>query len=127
MFSATDQVRTLIDTIPTLVWTARPNGSADFFNRRWLDYSGLSPEAAQGWGWTVAIHPDDQARLVDYWRSILASGEPGEVEGRLGGVDGEFRWFLFRGTPLRDASGQIVAWCGTNTDIDDRGWPGSSE
>src|SRR6266853_1048497 len=112
--------RSIIDTIPTLAWSARPDGSAEFFNRRWLDYAGLSTEEAADWGWTVALHPGDRARLTDYWRDVLASGETGEIEGRLRRFDGEFRWFLFRASPLRNDSGKIAKWYGTNTDIDDR-------
>ena len=87
-------VRLVVDTIPTLAWCARPDGSADFFNQRWLDYTGLSAVQAHDWGWTVALHPDDLSGLVDYWRSVLASGEPGEIEGRLRRFDGVYRWFL---------------------------------
>ena len=97
-----NRLRTIIDTIPTLAWSARPDGSAEFFNRRWLDYCGLSAEEASGWGWTSAVHPDDLNRLTDYWRSILASGESGEIEARLRRFDGVHRWFLFRASPLRD-------------------------
>ncbi len=110
----------MIDTIPALAWSARSDGSADFFNQRWLDYTGLSAEHARGWGWTVALHPDDLNGLVDYWRSVLASGEPGEIEGRLRRFDGVYRWFLFRATPSFDDDGRVVKWFGTNTDIEDR-------
>lgn len=113
-------VRLVVDTIPTLAWSARSDGSADFFNQRWLDYTGLSAEQALDWGWTVALHPDDLSGLVDYWRSVLASGEPGEIEGRLRRFDGAYRWFLFRATPSFDNDGQVVKWFGTNTDIEDR-------
>jgi PAS domain S-box-containing protein len=112
--------RLVVDTIPALAWSARADGSADFFNQRWLDYTGLSAEEARDWGWTVAVHPDDLNVLVDYWRSILASGEPGEVEGRLRQFDGVYRWFLFRATPSLDSDARIVRWFGTNTDIEDR-------
>ena len=115
-----NRLRTIIDTIPTLAWASRPDGSAEFFNRRWLDYCGLSSEEASGWGWTSAVHADDLNRLADYWRSILASGESGEIEGRLRRFDGVYRWFLFRANPLRDESGNIVQWYGTNTDIEER-------
>ncbi len=113
-------VRLVVDAIPTLAWSARSDGSADFFNQRWLDYTGLSAEQAHDWGWTVALHPDDLNGLVDYWRSVLASGEPGEIEARLRRFDGVYRWFLFRATPSFDADGRIVKWFGTNTDIEDR-------
>jgi formate hydrogenlyase transcriptional activator len=115
-----NKLRTIIDTIPALAWSARPDGSAEFFNRRWLDYAGLSVEEAADWGWTVALHPEDRARLIDYWRHVLASGETGEIEARLRRFDGEFRWFLFRASPLRNASGKVVKWYGTNTDLEDR-------
>jgi len=115
-----DRLRTIIDTIPALAWSARPDGSAEFFNRRWLDYAGLSIEEARDWGWTAAVHADDLNRLADYWRSTLASGEPGEIEARLRRFDGVYRWFLFRASPLRDGSGNIVKWYGTNADIEAR-------
>jgi PAS domain S-box-containing protein len=115
-----DQLREIINTIPTLAWSARPDGSAEFFNRRWLDYTGLSAEQARDWGWKVAIHPDDLNALVDYWRSILASGEPGDVQARLRQFDGEYRWFLFRSSRLLDESGKVAKWYGTNIDIEDR-------
>jgi PAS domain S-box-containing protein len=115
-----DQLRLIINTIPTLAWSTRLDGSVEFFNRRWLEYTGLIMEQVLDWGWTVAIHPDDVTSLVDYWRSILASGEPGEIEGRLRRFDGEYRWFLFRSSPLRDEAGQVIRWYGTNTDIEDR-------
>jgi formate hydrogenlyase transcriptional activator len=116
----TQDVRLVVDTIPTLAWSARSDGSADFFNQRWLDYTGLSAEQARDWGWTVALHSDDLNGLVDYWRSVLACGESGEIEGRLRRFDGVYRWFLFRATPSLDNDGRVVKWFGTNTDIEDR-------
>ena len=112
--------RVLLDTIPTLVWQASADGSAEFFNRRWLEYTGLSPDEARGWKWSVAIHPDDQKQLMQTWQAILQAGQPGEAEARLRGADGQYRWFLFRCVPLRDENGRITGWCGTNTDIEDR-------
>jgi PAS domain S-box-containing protein len=113
-------IRRVFDSIPTLAWSARSDGSADFFNRRWLDFTGLSIEQARDWGWTVALHPDDLKGIVDYWRALLASREPGEIEGRLRRFDGVYRWFLFRATPSFDDAGAVVKWLGTNTDIEDR-------
>ena len=110
----------IINTMPTLAWSAAPDGPVDFLNQRWLDYTGLSPEQGLGWGWTAAIHPDDLNRIADYWRSIMHTGEPGEIEARFRRSDGEYRWFLFRANAVRDESGTIVKWYGTNTDIDDR-------
>jgi formate hydrogenlyase transcriptional activator len=113
-------VRFVVDAIPTLAWSAQADGSSDFFNQRWLDYTGLSAEQARDWGWTAALHPDDLNGLVGYWRSVLASGEPAEIEARLRRFDGEYRWFLFRATPSFGNDGKVVKWFGTNTDIEDR-------
>jgi PAS domain S-box-containing protein len=110
----------IIDAIPTLVWSALPDGSADFFNRHYLDYAGFTQEQAAGTGWTAAVHPDDLPGLVATWQRILAAEQPGEAEARLRRRDGAYRWFLFRANPLRDESGRVVKWYGTNTDIDDR-------
>src|SRR6202045_3274387 len=109
-----------VDAIPTLVWSARPDGSAAFFNRRWLDYTGLSAEKALNWGWSAALHTEDRDRLMDFWRHLLASGEAGEIEARLRRHDGDYRWFLFRVEPARDNRGDIFKWYGANTDIEDR-------
>ena len=113
-------IRLVVDTIPTLAWSAGPDGSADFFNQRWLDYTGLSAKQALGWGWEVAIHPADLPRILETFRDALNSVKPYEVEGRFRRFDGEFRWFLFRASPLCDDSGKVVKWYGTNTDIEDR-------
>jgi len=113
-------LHSIIKTIPTMVWSAAPDGSVDFFNPRWLDYTGLSPDQSREWRWTAAIHPDDVSRLTDAWQSILVRGEPGEAEARLRRFDGAYRWFLFRANPLRDESGNIVKWYGINFDIEDR-------
>jgi PAS domain S-box-containing protein len=115
-----ERLRAIIDTIPTLAWTAAPDGAADFLNQRWLKYTGLTSEQALGWGWGAAIHPDDVKALVEYWQSCLASGMPAETEARMRGFDGAYRWFLFRANALRDETGTIAKWYGTNTDIDDR-------
>src|ERR1700720_836283 len=113
-------IRLVVDTIPTLAWSARPDGSADFFNQRWLDYTGLSAKQALGSGWEVAIHPDDLPRILEIFREALNSAKPFEVEGRFRRFDGEFRWFLFRASPLRDRSGKVAKWYGTNTDLEER-------
>src|SRR5216117_520967 len=115
-----DYLRLTIDTIPVLAWCTGPDGSTEFLNQRWLDYTGLTIEEARGWGWKVAIHSNDLPRLLDVWKELLASGKPGELEARLQRADGVYRWFLFRVEPLRDPQGTIVKWYGTNTDIDDR-------
>jgi len=115
-----DELRRIVDSLPGLVWTSLPDGYVDFLNQRWCDYTGLSLEKACGWGWNAAICPEDLPALLDCWRSILASGEPGEIEARMRRFDGKHRWFLFEANPSRDASGKIVRWYGTYTDIEDR-------
>ncbi len=112
------QVRKILDTIPTLAWCSLPDGTGEFWNRRWHEYTGLTPEAVRGWGWQDAIHPEDLKEITDKWLGFLATGQPGEVEGRLRRFDGVYRWFLFRAEPLRDESGNIVNWYGTDTDIE---------
>jgi PAS domain S-box-containing protein len=109
-----------IDTIPALAWSARPDGSAEFFNQHYLDFIGFSAEQASGWGWTAAVYPEDMDSLAATWQGIMASEAPGETEARLRRHDGDYRWFLFRTSPLRDETGTIVKWYGVNTDITDR-------
>jgi len=115
-----DRLRTTIDAIPGFVWTADPDGSVDFLNRRWCEYTGLPMRDALGNCWTVTIHPDDSARLQAHWHAQLESGQPGEYEARLRRHDGTFRWFLIRAVPLRDEAGKLLKWYGQNTDIEDR-------
>jgi PAS domain S-box-containing protein len=106
--------------VAALAWSARPDGSAEFFSQHYLDYIGLSFDQARGDGWTRAVHPDDVRGLVAAWQRIVESGAPGETEARFRRHDGEYRLFLVRATPLRDETGAIVMWNGVNTDIDDR-------
>jgi len=108
----------IINTIPALAWSARLDGSAEFFNQHYLDYVGLSAEQARDWDWATAVHPDDRDGLFATWQAIMASGNPGEGEARLRRSDGEYRWFLFRANPFRDENGHIVKWYGINTDIE---------
>src|SRR5712675_1275549 len=115
-----NQLSRVVDALPGLVWTALPDGHIDFLNQRWCEYTGISVDEAYGRGWQSATHAEDLPELHERWRSILASGEPGEMEARLRRFDGEYRWFLFRTCPIADASGEIVKWCGINTDIEDR-------
>src|SRR5262252_4734770 len=86
-------LRSIINTIPTAAWTARPDGYCDFINQVWLDYVGMTAEQAQGWGWAEAIHPDDRKKLVEEWRLCLASGTPVDTEARIRRFDGSHRWF----------------------------------
>ncbi|MBV8049944.1 MAG: PAS domain-containing protein, partial [Acidobacteriaceae bacterium] len=110
----------IINTIPTAAWTTRADGYCDFLNQVWLDHTGMSAEQAQGWRWAEAIHPDDHAQLVKDWQSSLDSGIPVDTEARIRRFDGSYRWFLIRGNPLRDESGNIVKWYGTCVDIEGR-------
>src|SRR5258706_14944414 len=114
-----DQLRTIIDRIPTLAWCCWPDGTTEFLNQRWLEYTGFSMPEALGWGWQNAIHHEDLPNLMRTWLRILDAGEPGEAEARLRRFDGEYRWFLFRALPVRDESGKIVRWYGTDTDIEE--------
>src|SRR5215467_14372710 len=110
----------IINTIPTAAWTTRPDGYCDFLNQVWLDYAGMTAEQAQGWGWAEAIHSDDRKKLVEEWQSCLASGNPVDTEARIRRFDSSYRWFLIRGNPLRNESGNILKWYGTCVDIEDR-------
>jgi formate hydrogenlyase transcriptional activator len=110
----------MLDYLPVLSWRGLPDGSKDFFNHRWHEYTGLSPERAHGSGWQVTVHPDDVPAVAKKWLEVVCSGQPGEVEARLRRFDGSYRWFLCRAAPVRDDRGSIVAWFGTDTDIEDR-------
>ena len=114
-----DNLRQVIDTIPTLVWCTGPDGSTEFLNKRWHDYTGFSPGESRVRGWQPTVHPEDLPRVVAKGQELLASGQPGEVEARIRRHDGVFRWFLMRVEPLRDETGKIVRWYGTQTDIED--------
>jgi PAS domain S-box-containing protein len=106
--------------MPGAAWRARADGYCEYFNKRALDYTGASLDQALGWQWVASIHPEDRPRLHDIWLQLLASERPGEVEARMRRYDGSYRWFLFRAEPSRDETGRVVAWYGTNTDIEDR-------
>jgi len=112
--------RRMIDSLPVLSWRGLPDGSKDFFNLRWHDYTGLSPAEAHGSGWHVTVHPDDMPQVRRIFLELVASGKPAEVEARLRRFDGEYRWFLCRAEPVRDELGRIVKLYGTHTDIEDR-------
>jgi PAS domain S-box-containing protein len=112
-----ERLRLIIDTIPTIVWRKLPDGSADFLNRNFLEYTGLSVEDGLGWGWMNAFHPDD--RLMEKWPAAMAAGKPFQTEARLRGTDGQYRWFLIRALPLQDERGNIVKWFGLTVEIED--------
>ena len=110
--------RHVVDAIPGLAWSSRPDGSVEFFNGRWYEYTGLSPEESFGWGWKAAVHGEDVARLLDRWATRDAEGGR-ECEVRLRRSDGDFQWFLLRHEPLCDPTGAVVRWYGTWINIED--------
>ena len=116
---AEDHVRLIIDTIPTMAWTVRPDGAVDFVNQRWLDYMGISLEEELR-DPTRVIHPEDLPRVMEKWLANMAAGEPSEDEMRLRRADGEYRWFLVRTAPLYNERGDLIKWYGSSIDIEDR-------
>jgi formate hydrogenlyase transcriptional activator len=115
MKSSEDRFRVMVDTIPALVWCTLPDGSNEFHNQRWHDYTGLPEGAETGWGWKVAYHPEDLERLLNEFQSIVASGAQ-----RARRKDGQYRWFLIRFNPFHDDTGHPARWYGTGTDVEDR-------
>ncbi|MGE5656115.1 MAG: PAS domain S-box protein [Actinomycetota bacterium] len=114
-------LRTLAEAIPQIVWSALANGTVDYFNQRWFDYTGMQPQQSLGWQWQAAIHPDDLQKTLDRWSQAVQTGGSYEVAYRLKrAADGQYRWHLGRGLPVRDTTGQIVKWFGTCTDINDQ-------
>ena len=109
----------VVNAIPAHIWRSAPDGAVQFVNQQWMDYTGLSQENSQGWGWVSVIHHDDRPGLLDTWRRVLAAGQPKEAEARFRRFDGEYRWYLIRMVPIRDESGALLGWYGANTDIDD--------
>src|SRR3984885_733483 len=114
-----ERLRTVIDTIPGLVWSAFPDGGVELCNQRWLQYTGMSSSEVRAADWMAAIHPDDRSDLMDKWRGSLTQGESFEAEARMRRADSSFRWFLIQAVPLRDSGGEVVRWYGTNTDIEE--------
>src|SRR5271166_4621036 len=114
------QLRDVIEGIPAIASTIRLDGSVEFINKRWQEYTGMSTEESVGPGWQSAGHPQDMGHYLEKRRAALASGHPFEDEARIRSRDGKYRWFLLRGAPLRDARGNIVKWYTTAIDIDDR-------
>ena len=114
------RLRTIIDMVPSFLWTSLPDGSKEYLNKRWYDYTGLSLEEGQGWGWKIVVHPEDLDRLIREWLALVESRKPGELEARIRRYDGVYRWFLIRVVPLLDEQGNVVKWFGSNTDIEDR-------
>src|SRR6266699_1997436 len=114
----TAEGRAILDALPAIAWCKLTDGSNEFVNQRWQDYTGIPEEEARGQGWQAAVHPEDLPKLSEKWAEIVASGKSGEFEGRLRRHDGAFRWVLARFEPVRDDTGELVRWYGTSTDID---------
>jgi len=114
------ELRDVIETVPAMLWSTLPDGSLDFINHRWQEFTGLTAEDAVGWNWEAVVHPEDHGRYVADWRAALAAGEPIESEVRVRAANGEYRWLLVRNVPLRDELGKIVKWYGTSFDIHER-------
>jgi PAS domain S-box-containing protein len=110
----------LAEIVPQIVWTADETGWIDWYNHRWYEYTGQTPDEAAGWGWQTAHHPEDFPRVMQDWPRSIATGAPFDMESRIRRKDGEYRWFLLRAEPWRDARGSVERWYGTNTDIDDQ-------
>jgi PAS domain S-box-containing protein len=117
---AEDKVRLIIDTIPGLIWTARPDGQLDFVSQRWLNYAGVTLEQKLEQDWGAQCHPDDIDHVRERWQAAVAEGRPFEAETRVRRFDGEYRWFLYRAFPLFHRSGHILRWYGDDIDIHDR-------
>ena len=116
---AAERFRFLAESMPQKIFTARPNGDVDYFNRQWTEFTGLSFEEIRDWGWTQFIHPDDVEENVRRWRHSVETGEPFQFEHRFRRADGVYRWHLSRAHAMRDAEGRVLMWIGSNTEIDD--------
>lgn len=118
-FNATEnQFAVLAESLPQLVWSATSDGAHDYFNRRWHEFTGLTPEQSQGDGWLNAVHPDDRDQVREEWRNAVATGSPYEAEFRIRNAGGQYEWMLSRAVPIHDLSGDRMRWFGTSTNID---------
>jgi PAS domain S-box-containing protein len=113
-----NQFAVLVETLPQLVWSARPDGHLDYFNRRWHEVTGLDSEQSFGDGWMKVIHSGDLPQVTSEWREALESGHPYEGEFRIRNAAGAYEWVLTRAIPIQDLSGKVVRWFGTSTNID---------
>src|ERR1700752_785774 len=113
-------IQLLVDSIPALIHTSRPDGYLDYFNRPWLEYLGVTLDAVTGWKWSAFVHPEDLDGIVAAWRASLATGEIFRYETRVRRANGEYRWMFHRKVPLRDGNGNIVKWYGSSLDIEER-------
>ncbi|RVH21077.1 PAS domain-containing sensor histidine kinase [Sinorhizobium meliloti] len=112
-------LRRVLDALPAMVWIALPDGQLELVNRSWSEYTGLGLDEARGAEWQTAAHPDDLPALLERWQSILASGQPGEMDARVRRFDGQYRRVRVQCSPMPDNAGRIIKWCGTVTDVED--------
>lgn len=115
-----EEMRAVVENLPALAWTARADGHVTFYNQHWYRYTGTTFEEMEGWGWSNVVAADVLAAVTARWEHSLETGDPFEMEFPIRGADGAFRWFLTRGTPLRDGTGKITRWVGVNVDVDDK-------
>lgn len=118
LLASEQNLNLIINSLPVLVWSARPDGTADFINQQWIDYVGVPKEEILEWGFLDLYHPDDVEGMLEIWRHSLADSDHSFLKGRIRRADGEYRWFLFSGRKLTDANG-VVRWFGVNFDIED--------
>jgi two-component system CheB/CheR fusion protein len=113
------QLRQMADSLPNLVWGARPDGACDFLSRQWVEYTGIPDSEQLGYRWLEQVHPEDRERVGEAWRSAVKSGKSFDLEMRIRNAKGGYHWFKARSVPIRAGDGGIVKWYGANTDIDD--------
>lgn len=116
---ATLKLRAFIDAVLAIAWSSLPDGSLDFINQRFRDYTGLSSDQLTGLKWKSAVHPDDIQKLETWWQHLSQSQEAATTEKRLRRFDGAYRWFQIAAAPIHDEQANLIRWCGINTDIDD--------
>ncbi|WP_426490867.1 PAS domain-containing protein [Hymenobacter sp. 102] len=115
-----ERTRFILESLPVMIWTALPDGNRDFFNSRWLQFTGRPQEEQTGRQWLSNLHPDDQERVWRTWQECVASAQPYQVEYRLRRHDGQYRWVLVRAQPRLAADGSLLMWVGCGTDIHDQ-------
>ena len=119
LLESENRFRTLADAVPQVIWANDSDGKANYFNHRWFEYSGLTYEQSVGLGWEAIVHPDDAPASVERWHKALRKEEKFDAEYRLRRFDGTYRWHIGRNIPLKDASGRVLSWFGSATDIED--------
>ncbi|WP_347157318.1 PAS domain-containing sensor histidine kinase [Pontibacter chitinilyticus] len=121
LFDSLAWAKVIMESLPLMTWTARPDGATDYYNQRWYDYTGTTFDELKEWGWSTIIHPEDAAATTKAWQHAIRTGEPLLVENRWKAVsNGQYRWFLVRAVPIKDAEGNVTMWIGTHTDIEEQ-------